>query len=43
MALLMRKLVGGVRKIHSCVLEESSDRCWNLGNISGGDNLMLKF
>lgn len=36
--LLIRKLVGEVRGIHSCILEESSSRCWNFGDIFGRDN-----
>ena len=41
--LLIRKFAGRVVGIHACVLEESSGRCSNLGNIFGGDNFRVEF
>ena len=41
--LIIRKHVGGVTGFHSCVLEESSNRCSNFGNIFGGNNVKLEF
>jgi hypothetical protein len=33
----VKKHASGVRGVHSCVLEESNSRCWNLGVIFDGD------